>query len=149
MNLKSKTLIKEKLKKNRRLLALWAADCAEHVLHYFEKEYPKDNRPRKAIETARAWAKKKIMLDEIRKVSLASHAAARKSKDTSAIAAARSAGQAVATCHAALHSLAAAGYAIKAVGIENSSKERKWQYKHLPKQLQSLIKKIKNDRLLT
>lgn len=39
---------------------LFAADCAEHVLHIFEKEYPGDDRPRKAIEAARKFAKKEI-----------------------------------------------------------------------------------------
>ena len=34
------------------LLALWAADCAEHVLHYFERARPGDERPRRAIELA-------------------------------------------------------------------------------------------------
>jgi len=37
-------------KKDQKMLALWAADCAERVLPLFEKEYPKDPRPRKAIE---------------------------------------------------------------------------------------------------
>jgi len=134
---------KEKLKLEKKALVIWAVKCAEHVLPYFEEKYSRDNRPRKAIETARAWVKKKIKLQEIRKISLASHAAARKAKNPSAIAAARSAGQAVAACHAALHSIAAANYAIKAVGTENSSKEREWQYKHLPKRLRSVIKKIK------
>ncbi len=36
------------------LLAFWAADCAEHVLHFFEHERPGDDRPRCAIELARA-----------------------------------------------------------------------------------------------
>ena len=35
---------------------LFACDCAERVLSIFEKEYPDDNRPRKAIETARLFA---------------------------------------------------------------------------------------------
>ena len=34
------------------LLALWAADCAQHVLHYFEEIQPNDDRPRRAIELA-------------------------------------------------------------------------------------------------
>ncbi len=37
-----------------RLLASWAASCAEHVLPFFEADYPLDNRPRKAIAAARA-----------------------------------------------------------------------------------------------
>ena len=35
---------------------LFAADCAEHVLPIFEKVYPNDDRPRKAIGAARAFA---------------------------------------------------------------------------------------------
>jgi hypothetical protein len=35
------------------LLAIWAADCAEHVLDFFEQKHPKDDRPRKAVEGAR------------------------------------------------------------------------------------------------
>ena len=43
--------------KNQRL---FAADCAEHVLPIFEKERPGDDRPRKAIEAARAYARGEI-----------------------------------------------------------------------------------------
>src|SRR4029077_388935 len=40
---------------DHQLLALWAASCAEHVLHLFESAHPEDARPRQAIEQARAW----------------------------------------------------------------------------------------------
>jgi hypothetical protein len=33
---------------NHHLLALWAAECAEHVLHFFEAVQPSDPRPRLA-----------------------------------------------------------------------------------------------------
>ncbi len=36
------------------LLALWAAACAQHVLHLFESAQPQDPRPRNAIEHAHA-----------------------------------------------------------------------------------------------
>jgi hypothetical protein len=39
---------------------LFAADCAEDVLPIFEREYPDDDRPRKAIEAARAYARGEI-----------------------------------------------------------------------------------------
>ena len=42
---------------DHRLLAMWAADCAEHVLHHFEQARPKDDRPRRAIDLGRAWAR--------------------------------------------------------------------------------------------
>jgi hypothetical protein len=42
---------------DHRLLALWAASCAEHVLHLFESEQPSDPRPRRAIEQIRSWTR--------------------------------------------------------------------------------------------
>lgn len=36
-------------------LAIWAIDCAERVLPYFEEKYPQDHRPQKAIETLKSW----------------------------------------------------------------------------------------------
>lgn len=41
---------------NDKTARLFAADCAEHVLPIFEKKYPTDNRPRKAIQAARDYA---------------------------------------------------------------------------------------------
>lgn len=35
---------------------LFAADCAESVLHLFQAKFPHDNRPRKAIQDARDFA---------------------------------------------------------------------------------------------
>ena len=44
-------------------LRLFAADCAEHVLPIYEAAYPDDDRPRRAIEAARAFARGEI--DEV------------------------------------------------------------------------------------
>ena len=44
------------------LLALWAADCAEHVLHLFEAVAPEDGRPRQAIEAVRAWTRGEVAM---------------------------------------------------------------------------------------
>ena len=49
-----------------RELRLFAADCAEHVLPIFEKEYPGDDRPRKAIEVARRFAEGEASPEELR-----------------------------------------------------------------------------------
>lgn len=40
----------------RRAVAGWAADCAEHVLAIFETAMPGDDRPREAIAVARRFA---------------------------------------------------------------------------------------------
>jgi hypothetical protein len=42
---------------DHRLLAVWAALCAEHVLPLFEESSSGDTRPRDAIEAARDWAR--------------------------------------------------------------------------------------------
>ena len=38
------------------LLALWAANCAEHLLHLFEQANSDDKRPRQAIALAAGQA---------------------------------------------------------------------------------------------
>jgi hypothetical protein len=48
------------------LLALWAASCAEHVLHLFESAQPEDPRPREAIEHARAWVHGEVKMMQAR-----------------------------------------------------------------------------------
>jgi hypothetical protein len=132
---------------NHKLLVLWAADCAEHVLPYFEKEHPKDDRPRKAIETARAWVRGEIKFSEVRSTALAAHAAARDSKNLSACAAARSAGHAVATAHVSGHAPHAANYAVKSAEAACIAGEREWQYLHLPEHLRPLMKKMTKKKI--
>jgi len=126
-----------KAKLDHKLAVLWAADCAEHVLPYFEKEYPKDDRPRKAIEAGRAWAHGKLTVSEARAAALAAHAAARDANHSVARAAARAAGHAAGTAHVLGHAPHAANYAITATGANESE----WQYRHLPKCLRPIIKK--------
>ena len=58
-------------------LAVWAADCAEHVLHHFEEARPGDDRPRRAIEQGRAWARGEIPWAEARAAGGHANAAAR------------------------------------------------------------------------
>ena len=131
-------------RKEHEALVLWAALCAEHVLPYFEKECPKDDRPRKAIEEARRWVRegKPMKMAVIRKASLDAHAAARATENPAARAAARAAGQAVATVHVATHAPGAAYYGLKvakAVGGEaKAAAGRKWQQKYFSKHLRLL-----------
>src|SRR4029078_13518582 len=95
------------------LLAAWAADCAQHVLHHFEHARPRDDRPRRAIELGRAWARGEIAWAEARTAAGHANAAAR---DLSGAArhAAYAAGQAAAVGHAAAHHVGRAAYRIRA-----------------------------------
>ena len=49
---------------NETTARLFAADCAEHVLPIFGKLQPDDDRPCRAIEAARAFARGQITADE-------------------------------------------------------------------------------------
>ena len=128
-------------KTSQKTLAVWVIDCVERVLPYFAAKYPQDPRPRKAIETLRAWLDTgEFYMAAIRKASLDAHAAARDvGEDTAARSAARAAGQAVATAHVPTHSIGAAVYALQAVyraaipahADVAAAKEREWQYRHL------------------
>ncbi|HXD10614.1 MAG TPA: hypothetical protein VN653_11175, partial [Anaerolineales bacterium] len=95
------------------LLAVWAADCAQHVLHLFEEMQPHDDRPRRAIELARAWTRGEITMSQSRAAGGHAMAAARELSGAGRHAA-YAAGQAAVVAHVAAHELGAAAYAIKA-----------------------------------
>ncbi len=128
-------------KTDHKILAMWAIDCAERILPYFEDKYPDDKRPRQAIEALQKWINTGVFrMAEIRKASLDSHAAARDvGEDNAARSAARAAGQAVATAHVPSHSIGAAIYGLQAIHRATETadadaaveKEKDWQYQHL------------------
>ena len=128
------------------LLAMWAADCAEHVLHHFEGARPDDDRPRRAIDLARAWARGEVTMTESRNAAGHANGAAR---DLSGAArhAAYAASQAAAVAHVAAHELGAAAYAIRAVQAAARRDERmaagrrecRWQRAQLPPQIRDLV----------
>jgi hypothetical protein len=138
---KDKTIAELVGKTDHKTLAVWACDCAERALPYFEDKYPQDSRPRRAIEAGRVWEKTGVFkMDDARKIALAAHAAGRDVKDdNTARSAARAAGHALATAHVPTHALAAAIYAATAVrdAVEPAlaeiatEKEREWQLQHL------------------
>ena len=101
---------------DRRIVAGWAADCAERVLHLFEVELPGDSRPRDAIARLRAFARGELGVGEARRRFVA-HAAAREVSAPAAAAATRAAGQAASIPHMGAHALGAAAYAAKAAGL--------------------------------
>lgn len=60
---------------NERTQRLFAADCAEHILGYFESKYPEDARPREAIAVARRYANGEASADELRTAYSAAYSA--------------------------------------------------------------------------
>ena len=137
------------------LLAIWAADCAQHVLHFFEEIQPKDDRPHRAIELVRAWARSEIPMTQAR--TAAGHAmAAARVLGGAAREAAYAAGQAAAVAHVAAHELGAAAYAIRAARAAADKSERdeagrlecQWQRAQLPREIRDLVlddEKLRNE----
>lgn len=131
---------------DHRLLALWAAACAEHVLHLFESAQPSDLRPRNAIEQARAWVRGEVKMMESRAAGGAANSAARPLSGAPRFAA-YAAGQAAVVAHVAAHELGAAAYAIKAVRAADPKSESEsaarlecqWQRKQLPEAIRALV----------
>ena len=129
-----------------RLLVLWAADCAEHVLPIYEVNYPSDKRPREAIAIARSWARGKVSVGTARSAAFEAHDAARASTNEAARAAARAAGHSVATAHMADHSLQASAFALAAIKLNSTDStnavniEREWQIEKAPAEIIDLIR---------
>jgi hypothetical protein len=132
------------LDEDHRRLAVWAADCAQHVLHLFEQARPGDDRPRRAIDLARAWARDEVTWAEARTAAGHANAAARDLRGA-ARHAAYAAGQAAAVGHVAAHELGAAAYAIRAVGAAAPDRfdagclECQWQRAQLPDEIRELV----------
>ena len=140
---------------DHRLLALWAATCAEHVLPLFEADEPTDPRPRVAIEQIRAWTRGETKMMDARAAGGHAMGAARPLRGAARYAA-YAAGQAACVAHVAAHELGAAAYAIKAVRAAAPPDDREragalechWQRAQLPGPIRELVlddQRLRND----
>jgi hypothetical protein len=131
---------------DHQLLALWAATCAEHVLGLFEESNRGDDRPRAAIEAARAWARGDARMMVTRSIGGHAMGAARPLRGAPRFAA-YAAGQAACVAHVPEHDLGAAAYAIKAAAAaaprdqerDAARAERDWQRQQIPDHLRPLV----------
>lgn len=135
------------LLEHHRLLALWSAQCVEHVLPLFTELCPDDQHVQQAILIARAWARGEVPVGAAQAASVAAHAAAREAPEGPARFVARAAGQAVATAHMADHSPGGAVYALKAIKAATArpqqqaamQQEFQWQTEQLPPEIRELM----------
>src|SRR5215211_5239827 len=120
---------------DRRVLAGWAADCAERTLPLFEARAPTDPRPRAAVGGLRAFARGELRIGPVRALAAQAHAAAREVGEPAAVAAARAAGQAASVAHMAAHARGVV-YAAMAAGLAApddagaTAREARWQLRH-------------------
>ncbi|WP_108249515.1 putative immunity protein [Planctomonas deserti] len=133
---------------DRRLVAAWAADCAERVLALFKAEAPTDDRPRDAIARTRAFARGELdAAGEIRRRFVAGRAAQSVSSPA-AVAAARAAAQASGVAHMGAHALGAAAYAAKAAGLARPDQltavadEVAWQVEHMSAAVRTALRRL-------
>src|SRR4051795_4722289 len=82
----------------RRIVAAWAADCAEHVLVLFEAEAPDDHRLGDLIARTRAFARDELKTAEEIRRRFTGGVSATDVKTPGAAAAARAAGKTGAGC---------------------------------------------------
>lgn len=132
----------------RRLVASWAADCADRMLHVFETEVPGDSRPRDGIERARAFGRGELGAAEVIRQRFEASRAAAAATGPAAKAAVWAAGQASAVAHMAAHALGAAAYAAKAASLGAADAERarrdevRWQLDHMTPQVRAALARL-------
>lgn len=61
---------------------MWGLDCAQLMLEQFEKEVPKEHRPRVCLECCTAWDRGKIKMPLAKKTILDAHAVAKEINDS-------------------------------------------------------------------
>lgn len=133
---------------DRRIVALWAADCADRVLPLFEAEAPDDDRARDGIARARAFGRGELdAAGEIRRRFVAGRAA-HSATAAAAVAAARAAGQASGVAHMGAHALGAAAYAAKAAALASADAETarraevRWQVERMTPEVRAALQKL-------
>jgi len=133
---------------DRRTVAGWAAECAEHVLGLFEAEAPDDLRPREAIERARAYARGELdAAGEIKRRFVAGRATSAAATQAG-VSAARAAAQAAAVAHVGSHALGAAAYAARAAALATPDDPRalddevRWQLDRMTDDVRAALRRL-------
>lgn len=131
---------------DRRVVAAWAADCAERALPFFAAEAPDDHRPREGIARARAFAVGELdAAGEIRNRFVAGRAS-QVVRSPAAKAAAWAVGQASGVAHMGAHALGAAAYAAKATALTapddalESIDELSWQFARMSDSVRAALR---------
>lgn len=133
---------------DRRVLAGWAATCAERALPLLDTQGDADRKVRDALRRAHAFARgESTAAEEIRQRMVAVSAAG--AADTPAgAAAARAIAQAAAVAHMGAHALGAAAYAVRAMTLsrpdepEVATQEVDWQLAQLSDDARAALRRL-------
>jgi hypothetical protein len=112
---------------------LYAADCAERVLHLYEAAHPNDPRPRRAIEAARAYVRGEATAEDLAAAEAAAEAAAGTAAAISAISARFAAGAVAWAAGTVAWATGAAAISARAAvrTARAAATEYSWQIDHL------------------
>lgn len=114
---------------SKKTVAHWAVNYAETaILPIWLKHYPRDHRPKAALDAARGWLAGKMIFPQAKPAILGCHAAARFAEgNPSPQAAARAIGHSAATIHSARHCIGLAYYGALAVAYEEVGTDASWE----------------------
>lgn len=131
---------------DRRLVAGWAAECAEHVLHLFETDAPDDDSARDGIERTRAFARGDVDAAGQIRLRFVAGRAAQAAVSSRGRAAARAAGQASGVAHMGAHALGAAAYAAVAAELaapgHGGADEFAWQLARMCEPVRAALRRL-------
>lgn len=133
---------------DRRVVAAWAADCAERAVAIFEAEAPGDDRLRLLIARTRAFSRGEVGTAAEIARRFSGGVSAREAPTPAAAAAARAAGQAAAVCHMGAHALGAAAYAAHAIVLAHAEQpatpeeEICWQVDHMSPEVRTALRSL-------
>lgn len=103
------------VQQEHRVLIIWALDCAKETVTQFEKKYPQEQRPRKALELCEAWAKGEIKMPTAKRAILDAHAAAKEVSSREYGALCHAVGQAGSVVHVKTHAMGLPFYELTAI----------------------------------
>ncbi len=133
---------------DRRIVASWAADCAERALPCFEADSPGDDRPRALIERARAFARGELGAGEGIRRRFEGGVPLTEVRSAAGRSAVQAAGQAAAVCHMGAHALGAAAYAARARSLAGPERtgavddEIDWQAAHMSDAVRAALRSL-------
>lgn len=134
---------------NRRALILWALELAEETVCELESRYPGDQRPREAVEAARAWAAGEIKMPLAKRAILDCHAMSKELADPADLARCHAVGQACSVVHTEGHAMGYPIYELTALvlelGLENCREAVEARVRDYEQQLRLWMEREQTD----
>lgn len=144
-------LLIELRKQDRKVIILWALECAENISKELTKKYPNDSRFENAINLSKEWAHGKIKMPLAKKAILQAHAVAKEISNPVDIALCHALGQGCSAVHVETHAIGLPMYELTAIvlenGIENCEEKIEEKINEYIKSLKHCSEKLETENL--